>query len=62
VRPNLDSQVHLPVAAAVLKVHQDAADSVADLAVAWVLVVVAVKSTSPTFVPSSPFFLGSLWA
>lgn len=65
VRPNLDSPVHQQLAAAVMKVVSDVVDSVADLAVAWeeVPVVVAVKSTSPTFVLPlpTPYDLLRLW-
>ena len=55
MKPNLDLQLNLPEAAAVTKVRQDVVVLVADLAVAWVPAAVAVKFTSPTFVPSSPF-------
>ncbi len=61
MRPSLDSLVHQLLVVAVTMVVPDAAVSVADLAVVWELVVVAVKSTSPTFVLSSPSFLLSFW-
>lgn len=58
MRPNLDLPDHKLAAAVATKVvEEDVADSVADLAAAWVLaaevlVEVVVKSTSPTFVTS----------
>lgn len=57
VRPNLDSLAQLRAAAA--SMQEAVADLAADMAAAWVLVlvapaaVVAVKSMSPTFVTSS---------
>jgi hypothetical protein len=56
VRPNLDLQLNPPEVAAVTTVHQDVVVSAADMAVAWVPAAAAVKFTSPTFVPSFPFF------
>lgn len=64
MRPNPDL-LHHKLAAAVSKVHRDVEeDSVADLAVVWVLVAVAVKSMSPTFVTTLliPSFLALHWA
>jgi len=51
VRPNLDLLHHQEVLAAVTKVAQAVVDLAEDLAAAWEqeLVVVAVKSMSPTF-------------
>jgi hypothetical protein len=60
VRPNPDLQVHPQEAAAVMKVHRDAADSAEDSEVAWLPVVEeVVKSTSPTFVTSFLSFVNS---
>jgi len=53
VRLNLDSRAHK--LAAVATMVEDVVGSVADLAAAWVLVAVVVKSTSPTFVISLSF-------
>jgi hypothetical protein len=57
VKPNPDSLAHQQEVAAVTMVVQAVEDSVADSGVAWaaLLVVVAVKSTSPTFVTSLLF-------
>jgi hypothetical protein len=60
VRPNLDSLAH-KLAAVATTVVEDVVDLVADLAAAWVLVVVVVKSTSPTFV-ASVSFVSVLWS
>jgi hypothetical protein len=57
VRPNPDSLAHQQEAAAVTMVVQVVEDLVVDSEVAWAVVVVAVavKSTSPTFVTSLLF-------
>ena len=58
MRPNPDSLAHQQEAAAVTMVVQVVEDLVVDSDVAWavvVVVVVAVKSTSPTFVTSLLF-------
>ncbi len=59
VRPNLDLRHHQEVLAAVTKLAQAVVDLAEDLAAVWEqeLVVVAVKSMSPTFVTSFPFSL-----
>lgn len=56
MRPNPDSLAHQQEVAAVTMVVQVVEDLVVDSEVAWaVVVVVAVKSTSPTFVASLLF-------
>jgi hypothetical protein len=57
VRPNPDSLAHQQEAAAVTMEVQVVEDLVVDSEVAWAaaVVVVAVKSTSPTFVTSLLF-------
>ena len=57
MRPNPDSLAHQQEVAAVTMVVQVVEDLVVDSEVAWavVVVVVAVKSTSPTFVTSLLF-------
>ncbi len=58
MRPSLDLLHLQEVLAAVMKVAQAVVDLAVDLAAVWEqeLVVVAVKSMSPTFVTSFPFF------
>jgi hypothetical protein len=60
VKQNPDLLVHQLAAAADTKVPRDVADLEEDLEAVWykavVLVAVAVKSTSLTFVTSNPFF------
>lgn len=53
VRPNLDSRAHKRVAGVALMVNKDVAVSVVVSVEEWAaaVVVVAVKFTSPTFVP-----------